>query len=41
MRLVLKCRWNARSRAFVRELLLFASGLRGVSAAVDVNPLHA
>lgn len=41
MRLLLKCRWNARTRAFVRELLLFASALRGVSAAVDVDPLHA
>ena len=40
MRLILKCRWNVRTRAYVRELLLFASGLRGVSAAVDVNPLH-
>ena len=41
MRLILKCRWSARTRAYVRELLMYASNLRGVSAAVDVNPLHA
>lgn len=41
MRLILKCRWSARTRAYVRELLMYASDLRGVSAAVDVNPLHA
>ena len=41
MRLIFKCRWNKRTRAYMRELLLFAAGQRGVAASVELNPLHA
>ena len=41
MRLIFKCRWNKRTRAYMRELLLFAAGQRGVAASVEINPLHA
>ncbi len=39
MRLVFKCRWNARARALFRTLLL--EGGRGrVSMAIELNPRH-
>ncbi len=39
MRMVVKCRLNARSRAFFHELLLEYSKHRGVTLAIDLNPL--
>ncbi|MBQ4072044.1 MAG: primosomal protein N' [Clostridia bacterium] len=39
MRLVVKCRLNRQSRALFHELLCEASLRRGVSLAVDLNPL--
>lgn len=41
MRLLVKCRWNSRTRAFVRELLAFAADFRDVSPSIELNPLHA
>ena len=39
MRMVIKCKLNARSRAFFHELLLEYARHKGVTLAVDLNPL--
>ena len=39
MRMVVKCKLNSLSRALFRELLLEFSSKRGVTLAVDLNPL--
>ncbi len=41
MRLIFKCRWNARSRALFRTLLLEGMQQRGVTIGVELNPRHA
>ena len=39
LRMVVKCRLNAASRAFFRELLCDYASKRSVSLTVDLNPL--
>jgi primosomal protein N' (replication factor Y) len=41
LRLMFKCRWNPRARALFRQLLTDSAQLRGISCAIDVNPMHA
>ncbi len=39
MRMVIKCKLNARSRAFFHELLVEYAKHKGVTLAIDLNPL--
>jgi primosomal protein N' (replication factor Y) len=41
MRLVIKCRWNAETRALFRILLSEGWERQHTSVSIDVNPLHA
>ncbi len=40
LRLMFKCRWNARTRELFRLLLTEAPSDRSVTVTVDINPLH-
>ncbi len=41
MRLMFKCRWNARTRNLFRTLLTEGMKLRGITVGIELNPRHA